>query len=714
MIFPKVKNYKETNGKFVIEKKLTVSFSDEKFSGGYEFLKKLLGLLYEIECEKVDTNADVLFEDADYSAEEYSLNIANNAILICASDYRGAIYAAGTLAGLIKNDGEFYIPSAEISDGAYTEIRGIHFYMPAKEQIEDFKRLIDFMTLVKMNTVILEVGGGMEYERHPEINEAWVNFCKTINNFPGLNGYKSFQGSDFYWKDSLHTELCGGSFLKKSEVRELVEYCKSRGMDVIPEIQALSHCYYLTIAHPEIAELSDDPFPDTYCPNNEKSYELYFDVADEVLEVFEPTTISIGHDEIRVLGWCDKCKDKSGAELVGNDILKLHEFYAKRGVRIAMWAESAQTFESFKGAMVGDKDVERTDEFGRYYKLPKTHECLDMLPNDILMLDWYHSMGHDSEDCFDKRDFDVIYGNFHGMLFGDWDRRSARGCIRGAEVSSWCPATEEIFASDGITFEAMFSSYILWADDYCNDKYDEVCDAIREFMPIVRTVCKGERSPLLLGEKVTPIYRGTEAKNYTKIDLNAASFPSTSLKNALSGFGDELYGAPVHTGTIIVRDKFKAERLLFLHNCNAEMNFYPSHYFTDKNSRGIAAYAVCYDDGTVVTANVYYGVEIGVKDFTLERYRDASEKLGVEIDAELEEGKKQAIPCYYTMKNQWVESLTYNATPIIGKDATLFCFEWKNPHPDKEIVKIKPYNIATDFKNKNDSQEIYLYGIGAI
>ena len=98
----------------------------------------------------------------------------------------------------------------------------------------------------------------------------------------------------------------------------------------------------------------------------------------------------------------------------------------------------------------------------------------------------------------------------------------------------------------------------------------------------------------------------------------------------------------------------------------------------------------------------------------LERYRNASEKLGVEIDTELEEGKNQAIPCYYTMKNQWVESLTYNATPIIGEDATLFCFEWKNPYPDKKIVKIKPYSVATDFKDKSKTREVYLYGIGAI
>ena len=713
MIFPKPRAFNSGEGCFKVPSTLTVSCKNEEHLPAFNFLKSLLKTTYCINCELTNGDSDVEFTSADLSAEEYVLNIANNGILIEASDLRGSIYAVSSLIAMITYKDGLIIPSGVVADGAYTEIRGIHFYMPARHEIEDFKRLIDFMALVKMNTVILEVGGGMEYEKHPEINEAWVKFCKTIKAFPGLNGYKSFQGSDIYWKDSLHTELCEGSYLLKDEVRDLVRYCKSRGMDVIPEIQALSHCYYLTIPHPEIAELTDDSFPDTYCPSNPKSYELYFDVAEEVIEVFEPTTVSIGHDEIRVLGWCDKCKDKTGAELVGGDILKLHEFYAKKNIRISMWAESAQTFENYLGAEVGNSDVERTDKFGRYYKLPKTHECLEMLPDDILMLDWYHSLGHDSEDCFDKRGFDVIYGNFHGTLFGDFDRRSARECIRGAEVSSWCPATEKIFARDGITYDAMFSAYILWADDYSNDKYDEVCEATRNIMPLVRAVCKGEPSDILLGKTVTPIWTPEKSNAEKTIDLTKASFPSEELKTALASFGNILNGFEVHTGNVIIKKEFTADKLIFLHNCKNEMPFFPSHYFCDENTWGIGAYAVCYEDGTVEVAGVYYGREIGFKDFSLDRTRGESEKVGVEIDNELEAGAKKQIPCYYSYKNTWVESLVYNATPIFGEE-TVFCFEWKNPHPDKKIVKIRPYSVATDFKDKTADQWIYLYGIGAI
>ena len=144
------------------------------------------------------------------------------------------------------------------------------------------------------------------------------------------------------------------------------------------------------------------------------------------------------------------------------------------------------------------------------------------------------------------------------------------------------------------------------------------------------------------------------------------------------------------------------------------MPFYPSHYFCDENMWGIGSYAVCYEDGTVECANVYYGRQIGVSSFAYTRYRNEGTKLGVEIDNELEEGQNKAIPCYYSLTNTWLESLTYNSTPIVGDDSTIFVFEWKNPHPNKKIIKIKPYSVTTDFKDKDSKQEINLFAVGAV
>ncbi len=697
-MFPTVKSKTQGNGRFVLKNEITVSFKDESLYGVYDYLKYTLKSFYGLTTVKNDINADIEFKKCDISKEEYHLIIANNGIIIEYSDVSGAIYAVSTLLQLAEPTEGLSIPCTVICDAPSSEIRGVHFYMPERSKINEFKRIIDSMAFLKLNTVILEVGGGMQYERHPEINESWVKFCENVNKFPGFNGYRNLQGADFYWKDSVHTELAGGSFLTKNEVRDIVKYCKSRGMNVIPEVQGLSHAYYLTVAHPEIAELENDPFPDTYCPNNEKSYEIYFDVAEEVIEVFEPSTVSIGHDEIRVLGWCDKCKGKSGHELVGKEILRLYEFYKEKGIRIAMWGESAQTFISYKGAEVGTKDIESYDRYGRYYQLPATYKCLDMLPNDILMLDWQHSSGHDSEDCYNERGFEVIYGNFYGSLIGEWERRTSKECFRGAEVSSWCPATEEFFARDGIFFEMAFASELLWAEGYTNEKYIDVVNSLKAVMPYLRSINKG-CSSIHINDKCTPIYLSSKDEANQEIKLDSCF-----------GISGTLYGASIDTADLLINTEVMTDSLIFLHNSKKAVKYLPSHYFMNEATWALGSYAVVYEDRSVELANVYYGRQIGVKDFNYNRNRDTN-TVSFEIDTELEDGEVSTLPCYFTREFDWADSLMYNTVPIVTEEGTLFAYEWKNPHPDKKIIKIKPYHISPRFNVHDSEQSIVLFAV---
>ena len=80
---------------------------------------------------------------------------------------------------------------------------------------------------------------------------------------------------------------------------------------MIPEVPSLGHCDYLMMGNPDIAERADDPYPDTYCPSNPKSYQILFDVIDEIIDVFEPSIMNIGHDEYYTIGVCEKCRGKS-------------------------------------------------------------------------------------------------------------------------------------------------------------------------------------------------------------------------------------------------------------------------------------------------------------------------------------------------------------------------------------------------------------------
>lgn len=695
-----------------LPEKITVSYNNDTFDGITEIFSSLSEKILGIIAEKTDIGGFVQISTAALEDEEYSLEITEVSVNILASTAKGALYALGTLLTLAKREGDkTVLPVLKISDKPYCPVRGAHFYMPAREGIGEFKALIDSMLLMKMNTLILEVGGGMQYDRHPEINTAWEKFCKTIDKMPGVDGSRSFQGADLYWKDSLHTELAGGSYLSKDEVRDIVRYAKERGMNVIPEIQALSHSYYLTLAHPEIAEMKFDHFPDTYCPSDEKSYELYFDVADEVLEVFEPNTVSIGHDEIRVLGWCDKCKGKSGHELVGREVCKLHEFYSSRGVRIAMWAESAQRFVGYRGSVIGEHGEERVDTFGRYYQRPATYKSIDMLPRDILMLDWYHSEGATSEDGFDKRGFEVIYGNFHGSMFSDFEKRSQKGCMRGAEVSSWCAPNEKTLADDGILTELMFSSSILWSGDYDNSKYIEVIDKTRGFAHYIRELY-GHRSVLREADRIEEIFASRNGDKCA-FDLATADIADESVAEKLRSLG-KLSPRRIDEGLFIIEKEFYADSLVFLHNAKKELPFLPSYFFRSEKDLGLASYAVRYENGDVECVNVYYGKQTGAEYSNYARHRDGEDQ-GLEIDIKIEKEGTPALPCYFTADHTWMGSLTYNTTVMLQNDVALFGLEWINPHPEKKIVSIRPYTFRKDYSlydsRADRSQAVSLYAV---
>ena len=232
----------------------------------------------------------------------YTLEIDDN-ISIIGSGYEGVACALQTLDALKETTGNgLSFPRCRIEDAPFKSHRGVHLFLPPPDEMEEFLRILDVLASLKYNMIILETGGGVEFDRHPEVNAAWRKFCREVREYPG--GPQGMQASESYWKDSTHVEICGSGVMTKKDLRRIVDHCAMLGIEIVPEIQALSHSYYLTMAHPEIAERPYERWPDSYCPSCEESYQLYFELAEEVLEVIQPRRVSIGHDEVRVLGEC--------------------------------------------------------------------------------------------------------------------------------------------------------------------------------------------------------------------------------------------------------------------------------------------------------------------------------------------------------------------------------------------------------------------------
>ena len=434
----------------------------------------------------------VIQNDALGISGTYTLEIDKD-ITITGSGYEGIAAALQTLDALKETtDTGLRFPCCRIEDAPFKSHRGVHLFLPPPDEMEEFLRILDVLASLKYNMIILETGGGMEFDRHPEVNAAWRRFCREVREYPG--GPQGMQASESYWKDSTHVEICGSGVMSKKDLRRIVDHCAMLGLEIVPEIQALSHSYYLTMSHPEIAERPYERWPDSYCPSCEESYQLYFELAEEVLEVIHPRRVSIGHDEVRVLGECPRCKGKSGHELLAYDINRLHAFYEEKGISIMMWGEMLQNFQTWKGVYAGGVgSAEQIDKYGRRYHMIPTFEAADMVPKDILLLDWYHARSHDTESGLAKKGFYEIYGNFHGQELANWEVRSRRPNVLGAEVSTWCVPNEYEMGFNCWFYDLTYSSQMLWRDDFC-DAQREAFDRLTEkHLPILQEKISGKR-----------------------------------------------------------------------------------------------------------------------------------------------------------------------------------------------------------------------------
>ena len=418
----------------------------------------------------------VLCMDEKVQAEGFVINADAQACTVSASDRRGFLYAVTTLQQLIA-DGK--LRHGVVADTPFAEMRGVHFGIPTRENIPFFKRMVKHLLVpMRYNMMIIEVAAGMRFEKHPEINEMWQ-----------IMRDKSASGE---WPEFRHhlDMVCNGGFLEKEEIRELVDFIQSYGIEVVPEVQSLSHVQYLTKCHPEIAEVAenlnfdeikdlrladiptDDFYPGSYCPSNPKSYELVFDVLEEVLEVFKPQRyVHMGHDEVYRWGVCPKCKEKKPEELLAYDVWQYRNYLAERGLKMMIW-----------GDMVNNIN---------WYAIP---DAIDLLPKDILLLDfiWYFRFEQDTEDRLLEHGYDVIVGNLYSSHFPRYESRIRKAGMHGGQVSTWVMIDEKTLSYEGKMYDFMFTSQMLWSGSYTKYARNVYTKILTDRMPNFRSLIASE------------------------------------------------------------------------------------------------------------------------------------------------------------------------------------------------------------------------------
>ncbi len=484
--------------------------------------------------------------------EEYVLSIGEHIDIYATTD-DGFLRALSTL--MIESD------KGGLCEGRYYDapacgIRGYRVYLPGRESIGAFIEMLDFLVYYKYNKLILEIGGAMEYKRHPRINEKWVEFCADMNAYSGRT--EEIQKSQQWSKNSIHSENGDGSYLTQAECRMLAAECRRRGIELIPECPTLSHSDYICLAYPELAERQNDPYPDTYCPSNPDTYRVVFDILDEVIEVFDPKNINIGHDEFYSVGICPRCQGKDLARIYADDVKTLSEYLAAKGIGTYMWGEKLVKARYSNGKRIGGWYEEKTYH-GVRFQIPWLFRCADMMPTGVTYLHWYWPFGTHLDDEFHARAYPVVFGNFNALQCADYRTRINRGVL-GGFVSNWGSFAPEYMQRNLQYYDLICTAEALWSDTYdtpdapvlrqhtLDAMYTKYCASIKHPLKVLHTAHHTvpstffwcgifiEDAVYLLGHYELSYTDGTKALLPVKLGTNVASHTASEWQVNEAGF----------------------------------------------------------------------------------------------------------------------------------------------------------------------------------
>jgi len=244
-----------------------------------------------------------LVQDGGLEREEYQLEISGNAVTIRASSENGFLHALATIRQLRNGP---VLPVGRIRDYPRLEMRGFHLMFESIHQIgaAEAVALISSAAKLKLNTILFEFGPRFPFERHAAIRSP--------------------------------------SALTRSELRQIVAHARSLGITCIPLLQSLGHLNYL-LRHDEYADIrEEDEHRDQLCPTNERSFQIFTELAEEVLSFFPDTRfMHIGADETRRLGVCPRCRRQAEESGTGSLYIthtnKVCSWLSNRGITPILW-----------------------------------------------------------------------------------------------------------------------------------------------------------------------------------------------------------------------------------------------------------------------------------------------------------------------------------------------------------------------------------------
>lgn len=383
-------------------------FKDELIKIGDMFNDKIEAPFgYRIEKAKNGAESSILFIiDKNFSknGEDYSFESDSSRITIKAASPAGIFYGVQTLLQLLPSqvksktfvsDVRWSVPAVIINDSPRMAWRGVmldvtrHFFT-----VEQVKNVIDQITEYKINHLHLHLaddqGWRLEIKALPELIEKTSMRPSRIGDWWKMDDTKADEPFDY------------GGYYTQDDIRTIINYAKSRYVEIIPEIDVPGHSLALMVTYPEFHCTKTSKFVNigneqgwedfSLCignPNVMKKLEIIFK---EVSELFPSEYIHIGGDECSKELWakCPKCKKlmkeqniKDVEGLQSYFIHGLDKYITSLGKKIIGWDEIMQGGLSPNAVVMSWRGVE-----GGKKAAQDGHKVI-MSPNENCYLDLY-------------------------------------------------------------------------------------------------------------------------------------------------------------------------------------------------------------------------------------------------------------------------------------------------------------------------------------
>ncbi|KAG8670291.1 hypothetical protein FPOAC1_009699 [Fusarium poae] len=432
---------------------------------------------------------DLTYENGKSTSEGYEISINSARITIGGNGARGMWWGTRTLLQLLSLSGKGTLTTTYARDAPAYATRGYMLDAGRKWYSKGFlKELCSYASFFKMNEFHYHLSDNYPLNRGK--NETWKDVYSHFSLLPEDKGLRGI----------LHGRE--NETLSRDDFDDLQKHCASRGVTVIPEIEAPGHSLYLTKWKPELALPKKDLLNLTHSdtlPTVQKIWK-------EFLPWFKTKEVHIGADEY-------------DAELADDYITfvnKMSRFInATSDKRSRIWG----TYEPSKKNQTIDKDVVIQHwQYGQSDPIQLVKDGYDVINSE----DWwaYTSLKNDHMPILPAR-YPQFFNENRVFNFADRDGWQ------------WTPADFNPFNTsmqlDGDESRLCGATLAAW-----NDNGPDASTQLEAYYSMRRGIAlvgarawSGSRGPKLLEETTD-----------TRIDLYSSQAPGHNLDRTLSISGN--------------------------------------------------------------------------------------------------------------------------------------------------------------------------------